>query len=281
MKYKLFLILIIIPLTALFFVSVFSGANFLHLIFFDVGQGDASLIILPDGRKILIDGGPNNQVLFGLGKYLNFFDRNLDLLILSHEHDDHLFGLVQVIKRYRIGKIIHAASYCKNSLCQEFFETAKKQKIEIEEIDSQQKIIFAPDCILDLYPPENLLAKNINNRSIAFRLDCFGAKILLAGDGELAREEELLFGGGDLSATVFKASHHGSNTSNSENFIKKINPSLVVIPVGAENNFKHPASSTLEYFKALGIKYFRTDKNGNISLKFFGKTYPQVTIDKE
>ncbi len=281
MKYKTYLILIIIPLAAFFFIPTFSRSNFLRLIFFDVGQGDASLIILPDGRKILIDGGPDNQVLFSLGRYLNFFDRNFDLLILSHEHDDHLFGLVQVIKRYRIGKIIHAASYCKTSLCQEFFETAKKQNIEVEEIKSQQKIIFAPDCVLDLYPPENLLAKNINNRSIAFRLDCFGAKIFMAGDGELAREEELLSESNDLKSTIFKASHHGSNTSNSENFIKKINPSLIIIPVGAENNFKHPASSTLERFESLGIKYFRTDKNGNISLKFLGKTYPQLTIDKE
>ena len=281
MKYKAYFILIIISLSALFFLPATSSNNFLQVVFFDVGQGDASLIILPDGRKILIDGGPDNKILSGLGKYLNFFDRDVDLLILSHEHDDHLFGLMEVVKRYEVGEIFHSASACKNNLCQEFFESAKSEGIELIELNNNQKIIFAPNCVLNLYPPENPLAKNINNRSIALRLDCFGAKIFLAGDGELAREGELLSNGDELSATVFKASHHGSKTSNGEDFIKKINPSLIIISVGAENSFQHPSESTLARFRKLGIKYFRTDNNGNISLKFLGKTYPQTTLDKE
>lgn len=281
MKYKIYLIIIIAALTALIYLFGFQSHNFLELIFFDVGQGDASLIILPDGKKILIDGGPDNKVLFGLGKYLNYFDRDLDLIILSHEHDDHIFGLAQVIKRYKIGKIIHTANTCQTGICRQFFKSINELQIKSEELTSAKKIIFDSNCVLDLYPPENLLAKNINNRSIALRLDCAGAKIFMAGDGETEREEELLSERNDLSATVFKASHHGSKTSNGENLLKAINPSLIVIPVGTKNSFKHPAESTLMRFKNLGIKYFRTDINGNISLKFLGTTYPQVTIDKE
>jgi len=281
MKYKAYLITIIVALSALIYLFSFQSHNFLELTFFDVGQGDASLIILPNGKKILIDGGPDNKVLFGLGKYLNYFDRDIDLIILSHEHDDHIFGLMQVIKRYKIGKIIHTANACQTGVCRQFFKTIGELQIKNEELTGTQKIIFNSNCVLDLYPPENLLAKNINNRSIALRLDCAGAKIFMVGDGEIEREEELLSEGHDLSATVFKASHHGSKTSNGENLLKIINPSLVIIPVGTENNFKHPAESTLLRFKNLGIKYFRTDINGNISLKFLGTTYPQITIDKE
>jgi len=281
MKYKFYLILIILSLSAFTYFFYSHSDSFVELIFFDVGQGDASLIILPDGKKILVDGGPDNKVLLGLGKYLNYFDRNIDLVILSHEHDDHVFGLAQVVERYKIGKIIHTAAACQTGVCQQMFKTISELEIESEELSNSRRIIFSANCVLDLYPPGNLQAKNINNRSIALRLDCVGAKIFMVGDGETEREEELLSSNENLSATVFKASHHGSKTSNGEDLLKNINPSLVIIPVGVENSFKHPAESTLARFESMGIKYFRTDINGNISLKFMGKTYPQVTIDKE
>ena len=102
----------------------------------------------------------------------------------------------------------------------------------------------------------------------------------MAGDSEAAREKELLESGEDLSATVFKASHHGSDTSNSEEFLKAVNPQLVVISVGAGNSFGHPSPGVLARLKRLGIRFFRTDINGNISLYFEGTTYPQVSIDK-
>ncbi len=281
MNSKKYLIFIL----AVFFFSIIifipKKNSFVRLIFFDVGQGDSSLIILPSGEKILVDGGPDDQVLLGLGRYLNFFDRKIDLVILSHEHDDHVFGLVQVLGRYQVGKIIQAASSCQNLACREFFKIAKDDKVELENLDVAKKIIFGPNCFLKLFPPENPESQNINNRSIALKLDCNGAKILLAGDGEVQRENELLTSSEDLSAAVFKASHHGSNTSNGEIFLKAINPGLVVIPVGAENSFKHPSESTLERFNFLGIKYFRADLNGNISLNFLGTSYPQITIDKQ
>jgi beta-lactamase superfamily II metal-dependent hydrolase len=252
-----------------------------RLVFFDVGQGDSSLIILPSGHKILIDGGPDDQVLSQLGIYLNFFDRKIDYLILSHEHDDHVFGLVQVISRYQIKTIIHSSNSCLNPSCLEFFRVAKKMNINIKTIESDKKLIFSDNCFLKILAPENLLAKNINNRSLAFKLDCGSFKALMTGDGEFEREQELLSSGEDLSAIVFKAGHHGSNTSNGENFLRAIQPKLAVIFVGKNNSFHHPAEKTLQTLKNLGIKFFRTDVNGNISLNFLGKSYPQISIDKE
>ncbi|MCX6795458.1 MAG: MBL fold metallo-hydrolase [Candidatus Falkowbacteria bacterium] len=252
-----------------------------RLIFFDVGQGDSALIFLPDGRKILVDGGPDDQVLIGLGKYLNFFDRKIDLLILSHEHDDHSLGLIQVIRRYRVARIISATSFCDSHACESLFVATKSHNIPSEVLMDYQKIIFGPNCNLELFPPSNPGDKNINNRSLALRLVCGGAKVFLAGDGEKDEELGLLSLGGDLSATVFKASHHGSDTSNSENFIKAINPQLIIISVGAGNSFKHPSLSVLARFSSLGIRFFRTDINGNISLNFLGTSYPQISIDKE
>lgn len=279
-KYKYFLIVVVL-LLFVFVVFLSRSRRGVRVIFFDVGQGDACLIILPDGRKILIDGGPDDQVLTALGRDLGFFNRKIDLIILSHSHDDHIFGLIQILKRYQIGKVIHSSAACQTNVCWEFFAVIKDRGITMENLAVNKKITFSKNCFLWLWPPRNPLAKSINNRSVAVKLDCGDARILLTGDSETAREGELMEIGDDLKAFVFKANHHGSKTSNEENFLKMIQPSLIIVSVGVINPFGHPATSTINRFVSLGIRFLRTDKNGNISLYFDEKTYPQITIDKQ
>lgn len=236
------------------------------VIFLDVGQGDASLIKAPGGQVILLDGGPDNQVLWGLGKNLPFYRRRIDFLVLSHYHDDHLMGLIEIIKRYRVGTLIFSGESPDSLLVQELLRIARKYGVKLQTLDGRANLAFDSNCNLSLLNPVILGIKKDPNNSLAARLDCHGQSFLFSGDNGLAVEKALLGSDWPLTANVFKASHHGSNTSNGLNFLEKVAPRLVVVSVGKENRFGHPGVSFLERAASLGLSITRTDQAGEIKI---------------
>lgn len=232
------------------------------VIFLDVGQGDASLIKTPNGRVVLLDGGPDNRVLWGLGKNLPFYRRRIDFLVLSHYHDDHITGLIEVIKRYRVGTLIFSGESSDSLLMRELWETARRYGVKLQILDSRADLTFGSDCNLSLLNSAILGVKKDPNNSLAARFDCRGRSFLFSGDNGSAVEKILSVSGWPLAADVFKASHHGSNTSNSLDFLEKVAPRLIVVSVGEENRFGHPGVSFLERAASLGIPLERTDQTG-------------------
>jgi len=240
--------------------------NRLEFIFMDVGQGDSTLIKTPGGQMVLIDGGPDNKVLRGLGKNLPFYRRRIDFLIISHYHDDHIIGLIEIIKRYRVGILIYSEKDIDSLLVFELLRVASQYKVELKTLDSQAVLSLGPACDLNLLNPVILGVKENPNNSIISRLDCADRRFLLAGDNGSDVEKALVESGWPLGADIFKASHHGSNTSNSTAFLEKINPYLVVISVGADNRFGHPGIFFLDRAAALDIPVKRTDNEGDIKI---------------
>lgn len=240
----------------------------LEVSFFDVGQGDAVLIKTPGGKKILIDGGPDSLVVNRMSEVLPWWDRQIDLIILSHPHDDHVSGLIDVVKRYQIGQIVYTGVLHTSPNFLEWLRLAQKDQIPFNFIEGPQKINLGDDCFLEiLYPFESLFGKEVedlNNSSIVMKLVYGETSFLFAGDAELEIEEELLSSGMDFKANVFKASHHGSNTSNSEDFIKAIDPGLIIIQVGEDNSFGHPSPRVLKRIERMGIEVLRNDFDGTI-----------------
>lgn len=241
----------------------------LELVFLDVGQGDSTLIKTPDGQTVLIDGGPDNKVLRGLGKNLPFYRRSIDFMILSHYHDDHITGLIEIIKRYQVRTLIYSGQDSDSLLISELLRVVSQYKVELKVLNGQAGLSFGPTCNLNLLNPTILGIKEDPNNSLVFRLDCDGRSFLLAGDNGSAAEKALLTSGWPLEADIFKASHHGSNTSNGAAFLEKINPRLIIISVGADNRFGHPGSFFLERATALDIPIKRTDIEGDV--KIFAK----------
>lgn len=236
--------------------------------FFDVGQGDASLIKMPGGKVILIDGGPDNLVLKRLGENLPFYKRKIDLVVLSHPHDDHIIGLLEVIRRYKVGAIIYVGEEEKPELLDLLLKIAKQRDIELINLKNEANIDYLPVCSLYLLNPESLKIKNDDNNSIIARLDCASLTALFSGDNNSAVEKALLKTEDNWSAEIMKASHHGSKTANSEVFLKAVNPKSFVISVGADNRFGHPHADILERVKKLKIGIKRTDIDGTV--KVFG-----------
>ena len=280
MSSKLYKILLILGIAAVLLTVPIFGLSYsppeeLEVDFLDVGQGDAILIKSPFGQNILIDGGPDSKVIEGLGKNLPFWDKRIDLMVLTHPHDDHVTGLIEVIKRYSVKKILYTGVIHSAPNYLAWLAVIRERKIPLVIIDRPQKIVLGDDCYMEIiYPRKNFLAQetdNLNNSSIVARLVYGQTKFLLMGDAEIEVEKELLADGADLSAQVLKVGHHGSDTSSGEEFLKAVSPQIAVIQVGEDNDFGHPSLRILKRLERAGAEILRTDKNGTVSLISDGK----------
>ncbi len=259
---------IIIGLTIIilsFLLTIPYRENSLEVSFFDVGQGDSALIEVND-KNILIDGGPDNIVLRRLGESLSFFDRRIDIIILSHYHDDHLTGLIEVLKRYQVDKVIYLKNSPSSLVFESFLKTIKSKNIDFLALDNIIDIDLGDNCFLNLISPNILDVPKNGNNSIIAKLDCFEKKFLFSGDNEYKVEKALLNSGLDLEVDIFKASHHGSKTSNREDFLQAISPNQVIVSSGKDNRFNHPSDEVIERLDDLGIEIYRTDQQGTIRI---------------
>jgi len=242
----------------------------LEVDFLDVGQGDAILIKTPYQQNILIDGGPDNKILSALGKNLAFYDKDLDLIILTHPHTDHLVGLVEILRRYKVKKVLLTEVKNNSPPYLAFLEEIKKQNIEVEKADGPKDIVLGQDLDLKiLYPFNDISEKNfenLNDSSIMAKLIYKNNTFLFTGDAGFPEEQDLLASKIDLSANVLKVGHHGSKYSSSQEFLAAIKPQDAVIEVGADNSYGHPHLVTINRLEQNNIKIYRNDLNGAVAI---------------
>lgn len=240
--------------------------------FFDVGQGDSALIVTPTGKQVLIDGGPDLSTLRSLGRSMPFFDRSIDLLVLSHPHFDHLAAFPDVLRRYRVGGVLMAGEDYPQDRYQEFLTLLKEQNIPIIVPDPQRDINLGDGVVLDVvWPRPGLFGTkpdNVNNNSVALRARFGSSAVLFTGDMELPEESAILSAGIDVKADVLKSAHHGSKTSSSTGFLLAVDPDQVIVSVGADNTYGHPSPSVVERYKALGLLARFTSVEGGITIRF-------------
>ena len=264
-----------------------STRRFLEVVFFDVGQGDAIFIQTPQKHQILIDGGPDSTILEKLGNEMPFWDRNIDLIILTHPEHDHISGLLEVLKRYKIENILWTGIIRETSEYQEWRHLIEDEKAQIKIAQAGQKISWRISSnpgsedefrgYFDiLYPLENLEGQeveNTNNTSIALQLIFGENSFLFTGDAYKSIERKLIKEKPSLDSDVLKVGHHGSKTSSAQDFIEQISPEIAVISVGKNNPYGHPHQETLEILKDFGIRILRTDLDGDIKIISDGKYY--------
>ena len=248
----------------------------LEVNFFDVGQGEAIFIETPSRHQILIDGGSSSVILEKLAKSLPFWDRTVDLIILTHPEHDHLAGLIEVLKRYKVENILWTGVVRDTAEYKEWQrlirDEREKEGAQIKIAQSGQLINFGNQSnryIEVLYPFENLEGqefKNSNNTSIVAKLIFGENSFLFTGDAYKSVEKKLVDKKTDLASDVLKVGHHGSKTSSLEEFIKQVSPEIAVISAGKDNPYHHPHQETLDTLEKYGIKILRTDKNGDIKI---------------
>jgi len=278
MKKKVLLFLAVIIVLCIVIGSIYyyqsKPSDNLEVIFFDVGQGDSIFIETPSKYQILIDGGDDNSVIYKLGQYMPFYDREIDLVIVSHPHDDHIMGLVEVLKRYKVEKILITGVDYYTPAYTAFLDEAENKEIKIEIASQDWELILENISLEIIYPFESIEGvkfENLNNSSIVMQLRFNETNFLFTGDAEVELEEEILLTAVDLKSDVLKAGHHGSDTSSSKEFLEKVNPAYAIISVGEDNSFGHPSLRTINRLKRMGIDILRTDLSGDIIFTTNGK----------
>ncbi len=247
----------------------------LHIVFMNVGQGDATFIQTPSGRQILVDGGLYPSVLNDqVGRQMPFWDREIDLLVATHPDADHVSGLVGVFERYRVNMLItNGQGFGESPIYDEVLAAAQSQNTEIRPAQAGEVIEIEDGVRLEVvHPGPVLIADNRNENSVSMRLVYGDFTFLFTGDAEQAGEGEMLARKRPLNALVFKAGHHGSNSSSSLPMLQAVQPQIIVVSAGVDNRFGHPAPEMLERAAAVGAVVLRTDLLGTITVTTDGTT---------
>lgn len=268
---------ILFGLNALAWLAVWDlskGAELLEVTFFDIGQGDAIFIETPQRYQILIDGGPDSTILEKLGDEMPFWDRTIDLIILTHPEHDHIFGLIEVLKRYKVENILWTGVLRDTAEYEEWIKSIAEEEAKIYIAKSGLRIFGDSTSRgrsnLDiLYPFEGLegeTVSNTNNTSVIARLVFGKTSFLFTGDIYKSVERELIKENTYIESDVLKVAHHGSKTSSAPEFIEAVSPEIAVIQAGVDNSYGHPSPETLEILEKYDITIFRTDINGDIKI---------------
>ena len=253
-----------------------SQPQLLEVSFFDVGQGDSIFIETPQGHQVLIDGGPSSVVLEKLGQEMPYWDRNIDLIVLTHPEHDHIFGLIEVLKNYEVENVLWTGIKRNTQEYSEWTDCLEKEGAKAIIAEKGQRIIMGDVSFDILYPFDNLEGeeiKSVNNSSIVGRLVFKDSSFLFTGDIFKSVEKDIIKSGIDIESDILKVGHHGSKTSSGEEFVSAVAPGIAVIQVGGDNSYGHPNQETLETLENYGIKILRTDINGDIKIISDGLNY--------
>lgn len=259
------------------------------VVFLDVGQGDA-ILIQKGTQQVLIDGGPGMTVLRRLGEELPWFDRTIEVVILTHPQQDHVEGLVHVLERYKVGLVLFPQAAYGSQLASTWLQELIDRSIPYRfawagqelQLDGVRFSVLAPFADAE---GQALVKKSINNASTTTRIDfpavggAGALSFLMTGDAEAGAEKLLVErykGSGTLNlefltpldVDVLKAGHHGSKTSTTPELLAAASPSAVVVSVGADNRYGHPHPTAMERLKDFQV--WRTDEDGSVRFRHYG-----------
>lgn len=240
--------------------------------FLDVGQGDA-ILVRSGNIEMLIDGGPDRQILPQLGKTMPFFDRKIEYVVLTHPHADHFTGLSAVFDRYAVGQIL--VSGASNSTDEyAAFERRAAETAPVTVVVAGDSVSIGNAKAEVVWPARTVdRPKDLNDASVVLALSAFGEPaVALMGDTTSLVEEQLMPQISKLRAPILKAGHHGSRFSSSRAFLDAIRPRDAVIEVG-KNSYGHPSAATLLRLKAAGAAVWRTDQDGTVEAVFTTNGY--------
>lgn len=280
----------------------------LHIVFCDVGQGDGAYIRFPDGRDMVVDGGPNNKIIECLSSHMPFWDRHINLILATHPQKDHIGGLPEVLRRYQVDYVVRSDVGADSDIYGELLGVIKEKKISEKFVMTNETITIGPVVLSALWPNQEQIAifkrlplaslqalqgvtlqspvlgakspPDLNDGSVVFWLRYGTFDAIFTGDADTRVEAG--YRGAQLAIDgieVLKVPHHGSKTGMSDAFLDWLKPRLAVISVG-KNSYGHPAPEILAKLAQRGIRVKRTDQEGDIEVVSDGKGW-QVTNDKK
>lgn len=247
--------------------------NYLSINFVDVGQGDSTYIETKNNKTILIDGGGSENSDYDVGEkvllpyVLDRGKKKIDLIIISHFHEDHMEGLLTIMKNLKVDKIVIGPANENTTLYKEFVSITKEKNITVEKVAAGDSIKISDVEFEVLYPNrEQDNQQNENNNSLVLKLKYYDMSMIFTGDIEKEAEENINL---NVEANILKVAHHGSKTSSTDIFIEKVKPQIALIGVGKNNKFGHPNEDVLKRLEENSDMIFRTDICGEIMIKLY------------
>lgn len=240
-----------------------AGGQAMTVRFIDVGQGASTLVSMGD-THILIDAGENDQGDKVVEQLKAWGVDRLALAIGTHPHSDHIGGMDDVlnaleVEAYMMPEVAHTSKTYESVL-----QALEENEIPVTYPQAGDSLELG-GMRLTVLGPEQVEEDDLNNCSLVSRVDSAYGSVLIPGDCERQAEEAMLKGNRPLKADVLQLAHHGSSTSNTEAFLKAVDPKWVVIPVGEGNSYGHPHDEILQRVEELGCKAYRTDWNGTVT----------------
>lgn len=235
--------------------------DLLKVHYLDVGQGDSIFIELPNNETMLIDAAESYQSekIINYLKNLNY--QKIDYVIGTHPHTDHIGGLKEIINTFEIGKIYMPKVVSTTKTYESLLMAIKDKNLKINTAKAGISIIDTDTLKINILAPNNNTYTELNNYSVVTKITYGTTKFLFMGDAEKLSENEIKE---DVTADVIKIGHHGSNTSSSINFIKKVNAKYGIISVGLNNKYNLPKEETITNWENSGTKIYLTSINGTI-----------------
>ncbi len=250
--------------------------------FLSVGQGDSIYIEAPNGRQMVIDGGPTGSISKAIKSEMPEGDTSIDVLVLTHPDADHYAGFVEFLKTYSVGTVIESGKTSNAKTYQQFESliaeknipkviARKGTKVILDDIDNVTYTVLFPDRDVSGLPT--------NDASIVGRLVYNNVSVMLTGDAPIATEKFILGNSKpeDIKSNILKVGHHGSRTSTSSVFITAVDPEIAIISAGKNNRYDHPHQEVVDRLKDNGIETLITKDEGTVTFISDGLTLKQVT----
>jgi len=250
-----------------------------HVIVMDVGQGDSILLEGDRGGRILVDGGPDPNVLMAdLDGYIPTWDRRLDAIVLTHPHDDHVAGLVAVVERYQVGRAFESGWFVDTAAYRAWKAALAARGLTPERLATGETLRLDDATLRVLWPDDGTVRPNdldpnatsnrqTNDASIVLLGEYEGRRFLLTGDVE-DDVDPILLSRGLPTLDMLKVAHHGSATASSDVLLATVAPGVAVVSVGANNPYGHPNAATMARLRAHSPHVYRTDQNGTVETTF-------------
>lgn len=246
----------------------------LTVAFLDIGQGDAIFIESPTGTQMMIDGGPGAIVLRELGEVMPFYDRSIDLLLISNPDADHLAGFIDILRSFSVSAVVEPGTVGASSDYRALEELIKEKEVHRIIAQRGQKLHLGGGAYFEiLFPDRDVSGLDTNDGSIIGKLVYGNTSFLFPGDAPEAIEKYLSYVDKKrLDVDVLKVGHHGSKTSTGDALLGFASPAFAIISAGRENRYGHPHTEVLERLERFGVETFGTYERGRVILESDGET---------
>ena len=250
------------PTSSPSFLSSGSDEGILKVHYIDVGQAN-SVLVQYNERFMLIDAGTGEAAQTVVNYLKNLEVETLDFFIATHPHEDHIGGAAEVLKNFTVNKIIMPEKETSTKTFENFIDEIIAKDIPVDAPEVGKDYTFKKSSFKILSPSSEEY-EDLNDYSVSLKLSYGNTSFIFTGDATSVSESQMVASGLDISADVLMIGHHGSSSSSSEAFLKKVNPKYGVISVGKDNLYGHPTNKTLNKLTEMGIKFYRTDELGTI-----------------